>query len=519
MVWRLLLLLLVFHAGNAIAGAAIEFEDATKSAGLIDPLRGFMGHAAAWGDFDGDGRPDLFVGGFCDRPSSEYLPAKAPVPSSLFRNEGNGKFQWIKNSSAQFCGRTAGALFADLNNDGFPELYVSNNSKGKVTRIEEPQASAQKMRSKLYQNNKGALQDVSSTSGASPEDLLTARNVAVLDYNNDGRLDLFVVEDRFQKGKKEARSILLKNLGGLKFQIANAEAGLPEDIFGLGLAVADLNNDGRPDIFIAHSNRFFLSAPGNRYHEASRSEENLRWSPADNEDWTAGAAFGDLNGDGNLDLVIGIHHDPARNKVYLNRGLKMGEPVFEDITEKAGLGAPIPTKSPHVEIQDFDNDGLPDIYFSAAWKTENTVVPLIYRNSGTDRNGIPHFSPIGEIRTGMIYFPAGPSADVNADGKLDLFLVSWFPSEPSHLLLNRSRAGNWLDVKAPIGSKVKLISGGKLIGVQQIYPGYGFASGQLAICHFGLGRYAKADLEVTLPNGSIKTAKDTAVNRILEFKE
>ena len=510
-----LLLLLV----EANAAEPIQFQDGTKASGLFDPLRGLMGHAAAWGDYDGDGRPDLFVGGFCDRPNSEYQPAKGPVPSALLHNEGKGKFQWVKNSAVEFCGRTDAALFADLNDDGLPELYVSNNPKGKVTRPEEPQATAQQMHSKLFENLKGTLRDISGSSGASPSDLLTARNIAVFDYNNDRLLDLFIVEDRFQKGKKEARSILLKNKGGLKFQIANAEAGLPDNIYGLGMAVADLNGDGRPDFFVAHSNRLFLSSMGNRYREAAQAENVFRWNPLDNEDWPAGAAFGDLNGDGNPDLVIGIHHNPARNKIYLNRGLRNDEPVFEDVTEKAGLGIAVPAKCPHVEIQDFDNDGYPDIYFSAAWKTGDTVLPLIYRNTGTDRGGIPQFRAIGEIKTGMTYFPAGPSADVNGDGKLDLFLVSWIPGEPSRLLINNSPGGNWLEVKAPVGSKIKLTAAGKLLGTRQVYPGFGFASGQLPICHFGLGALTRADLQVTLPNGSVKSNKDASLNRVIEFKQ
>src|SRR4051812_41263484 len=68
----------------------IVFTDVTREAGLLGPLAGMMGHGAAWGDFDGDGRPDLYVGGFCDRPDSAYKPAPGPVPNRLFRNLGNG---------------------------------------------------------------------------------------------------------------------------------------------------------------------------------------------------------------------------------------------------------------------------------------------------------------------------------------------------------------------------------------------------------------------------------------------
>jgi len=99
----------------------------------------------------------------------------------------------------------------------------------------------------------------------------------------------------------------------IEFVDVTRQAGLPEDLFGLGLAVADLNDDGRPD------------------------------------------------------LVIGIHSDTARNRVYLNRGLKRGVPRFEDVTSCVGFPAAVPVKCSHVEIQDFDNDGWPDVYFSAAW--------------------------------------------------------------------------------------------------------------------------------------------------------
>src|SRR3989304_229605 len=230
-----------------------DFRDVTTDSGLSAPLLGMMGHAAAWGDFDRDGLPDLFVGGFCDRPDSDYLPAKKPVPTRLFRNLGNGKFEVVKKSPTEFFSRTRGALFADRNNDGFPELYVANHSKKEAAQRNEPQATAEKMRNRLFRNARGKLIDFSKESGSCPPDLLAARNVAVFDYNADGLLDVFLVEDKFRTDNRQARSLLLKNTGNLKFQIANGEAGIPNDLFGLGLALADLNNDGLPEIFLPHS--------------------------------------------------------------------------------------------------------------------------------------------------------------------------------------------------------------------------------------------------------------------------
>ena len=104
------------------------FRDVAAEVGLTESLRGMMGHAAAWGDVDGDGFLDLFVGTFADRPPALYQKggAKGPVPNMLFLQR-RGKFELSPQKAIAWHGRASGAVFADLDNDGLPELYVTNN--------------------------------------------------------------------------------------------------------------------------------------------------------------------------------------------------------------------------------------------------------------------------------------------------------------------------------------------------------------------------------------------------------
>ncbi|MEZ5301544.1 MAG: VCBS repeat-containing protein [Verrucomicrobiales bacterium] len=216
------------------AFAQIIFQERTDEAGLAEPLAGMMGHGGAWGDFDGDGRIDLFVGGFADRPDAEYAPAAGPVRNRLFRNLGGGKFADAGQAAVAQFARTSGAVFADLDGDGDLDLYVANNAKGKTKHPGgSPQHAAQLQPSSLFENRDGQFSDVSARSGACPADVLTARNVGVFDYDGDGRLDLFVVEDKFTA---EPGSRLLRSESGLKFAEATAEGGLPGEPFGLGEA-------------------------------------------------------------------------------------------------------------------------------------------------------------------------------------------------------------------------------------------------------------------------------------------
>jgi hypothetical protein len=136
----------------------------------------------------------------------------------------------------------------------------------------------------------------------------------------------------------------------------------------------------------------------------------------------------------------------------------------------------------------------------------------------------------------VMYTAPGPSGDYDNDGRLDLFLPSWWPERRSLLLHNETKGGNnWLRVQVEgtrgvnrmgIGSRVSLYTEGKLgqaaalLGCREIATGYGYASGQPAYAHFGLGRAKKVDVEVILPHGKGKlTRKSVAANQVLKVKQ
>ncbi len=523
-----------------------KFKDAARSAGLLPPVAGIYGHGAAWGDADGDGYIDLYVGTF----------AKEGKGNIFFKNV-KGKFVRDQQKTLNISSRTTGIVFADLDNDGDADLYVGSM----------PQDNKLKGNTLFENTGKGNFKDISTNNGSCPVSF-GGRSVAVLDFDGDGLLDILAGEDPLTgyNGSATRSSRLFRNKGKLQFEDVSASAGLPAGIPGYGVAAADVNNDGWPDFFLAANNGgnlLFLNDKKGKFYEAPGTRKTFEWAGSGGDNMVCGISFGDVNRDGLLDIVMGPHFEepwvaPQPIRLFLNKGIKEGKTVFEENTKAAGL-KPIPLKAPHVEIQDFDNDGLPDIYTTVVKFKNGNVYPLIFRQIGSE-NGVPQFKeevlaindfPTREDKafkgqTGpffakllkekkIIYTAPGPTGDYDNDGRLDMFLPSWWPEVPSMLLHNETIGGNWLRIQVVgskklnrmgVGSKIRIYRAGTLgqpsglLGCQDISAGYGYASGQVAIAHFGLGKEATVDVEISLPHGSRKLVhKNVKVNRTVVFKE
>jgi hypothetical protein len=197
--------------------------------------------------------------------------------------------------------------------------------------------------------------------------------------------------DDYQSGN------LLRNTGGFRFVDATESAGLPTDIEGFGVAAKDLTGDGHGDLYVVGSNRLFVANADGTFREADAEAAGLvRPRPQESRptvDFDTGVSVGDVNRDGRPDVAIAHHYDSAVSlgrelppvSLYLNRGLdKTGNPVFEDVTEQSGLPE-VTSRAANVNINDYDNDGWPDLISGVA---VSRTRPTVFRHLGS-REGMP----------------------------------------------------------------------------------------------------------------------------------
>ena len=478
------------------APGAIQLEDATDDLGLVEPLTGIHGHATALGDVDGDGWVDVVVGTFADRDREAYRHrgAEGPAPDRLLLGGPDG-FR-VDESFPEMRGRTSGAAFADLDGDGRLDLILARNVRPDLDRGDEP--------SIVLRNDGGRFEPA-----AVLDTTRTARSIGVLDVDGDGLLDLYLLEDQWGGGS----SVLLRNLGDFEFEDVTDGMELPDDVHGLGVVASDLTDDGRPDLFVAGSNRLFVNM-GDRFEEADGSV--FEWETYGDEDTVAGAAVGDVDRDGRPDLLVGHHFNSTVDddrevavRLFLNDGVDdAGHPEFRDVTEEAGL-TPLPTKAPHVEIVDLDSDGWPDLLTSAS--ADGGSRPAVFRNLGADAGADPRFEAPDGLGDEQ-YWVAGGTFDADHDGHVDVLLVEWEPTLPTLVLRNAGASGHWIAVggtgAAELGARVDVFEAeglgdpDRLLGSRPITASTGYSSGSESVARFGVGDVTRVDLRIHLPAGA-----------------
>ena len=511
----------------------ITFSDVTDQEGLTDQVtQDRFGHGVAWGDVNNDGSLDLLLGTFADYDPLVNLGYTSGTfkPDQLAIGSANGFT--MDATFPQTSGWTSGLAFADLDNDGDKDLVLSRNQEEAYDQTAPGETIA-------LRNNAGSFDIVPSAIPPNSRNNVGGRSIAVLDYNADGLLDLFITQDRFEGGQ----SSLLRNKGGFQFVDATTSAGLPTNIEGFGVSAKDLTGDGHGDLYVVGSNRLFIARGDGTFREiGARAAGLVRPAPDPDRpraDFDTGVSVGDVNRDGRPDVAVAQHYTSSANgrmipavSLYLNKGLNSkGNPIFQDVTTTAGLPS-VAAKNGDVNINDYNNDGWPDI---AAGVAVSKTRPALFRSLGLT-NGVPRYAvPAG---VGEVKGTAEPgdqshhglpvaAADYNKDGRLDVFYDFFFNNVEGQLLLrNETGSGHWLSLSlgralgGGIGAKVSIYQAGglgdskALIGQREIVATDGYTAGVSDEAHFGLGAKTVVDVRVTLPPAS----RGLATNGVIDLR-
>jgi enediyne biosynthesis protein E4 len=497
-------------------------------------------------DYDNDGWLDIFlVNGW----RLEGFSAGQEPTSHLFKNNRDGTFTDVTTKAGLVHhGWGQGVCIGDYDNDGFDDLFVSYFGKNV-----------------LYHNNgDGTFTDVTDKAGVGGNGKRWNTGCAFVDYDRDGKLDLFVANYIDMDlatapvpesgpclykgvmvacgppGLKGGKNILFHNNGDGTFTDVSEQSGIlgANGTFGLGVLTADFDNDGWPDIYVAND-----SSPSALYQNKKNGKfEDIALVAgcalsADGKPQAGmGVSAADYDLDGNLDIVK-TNFAGDTPSLYHN----LGGANFEDTTFTAGLGAHTQYLGWGVGFVDFDNDGWADILICNGHvypeveqlKTEAGYAQrkLLYRNL---RNG--RFEEVTDLAGTGITMPNASRGcafgDFDNDGDIDM-VVNTVNGPPQLLRCDSSSGNNWIKVKL-IGTKSNRSGIGARITctvtmpgetkahrqIDEVRSGGGYFSQSDLRVHFGLGKAPKVNvLEIRWPSGQVDTAREIAPNQLVYIKE
>jgi hypothetical protein len=496
-----------------------------------------MAGGVAMFDFNNDGYLDLFFVNGADIKTLKKTSAK--YSNRLFQNDGKGNFKDVtEKAGLAGTGYDNSIAIGDYDNDGFEDIFVGGVHGNH-----------------LYHNNgNGTFTDVTQKSGIAKPDAeygpLWSVGGAWVDVNNDGLLDLFVVnylawdiqtepsceaapgrlDYCHPKFYKPTPNQLFLNNGDGTFRDVSAESGIrAHPGKGMGVAIADYDLDGWMDIFVPNDkvyNSFFHNKGAGKFEETS-----FRAGVALTEDGHfisgMGVDAGDLHNNGYADIVF-VALDYETFPVFRN----LGKTNFLDITGASGmarLSATMAGYSPN--IADFDNDGWKDVFvsrghvqspnYSGQVEQPNTV----FRNTGGAK--FAQFTNEAGFDTQRPSRHRGSAiGDLNGDGRLDVVVSAL--SAPAEIWINDSPGANhWLELRLEgtksnrdaIGARIKVVAGDKT-QYSHVAFAAGYASSSAGPVHFGLGPATSARLvEIHWPSGIVQELKDVAADHLVKVKE
>jgi tetratricopeptide (TPR) repeat protein len=494
---------------------------------IVDTMGGGVGLI----DYNHDGWLDLYFVNGCRLPYDFSAP---PRPNKLFRNRKDGTFEDVtERAGVGGLGYGMGCSVADFDADGDDDLFVTGFGA-----------------SLLYRNNgDGTFNDVTIDAGVATTRWSTASGFADLD--GDGDLDLMAVtyvdaiKDkgppcRDNTGRPihcspgyypEQFNQLFRNNGNGTFTDVSKLAGieLPRGR-GLGLAIADFDEDGRLDMFVANdaSPNYFFRNLGNLKFEEIGISAGVGVDGAGQATASMGVVADDLDGDGRIDLF----HTNFLNEPNTLR-LNAGHGIFRDATLGANLDASSRALTGFGTVgADFNHDGWVDLFVTNGHVDDQSWVnspmaqpPRLYLNKGQAK-----FAQAGpeasEYLSRRVVGRGLASGDFDNDGRVDLVVVH--RDVPVAILQNETRSANhWVGFKLignrssrlPVGAKVAVTSGG-ITATRWVTSGTSYLSSNDPRIVLGLGKATKIDrLEVSWPSGTKQVWTSVPIDRYLDINE